>query len=48
MIKKVGEVCQKQTTVETEVHRGSAWCRRCEFFNGMIEGKLISCKCHEA
>ena len=48
MIKNVGEICKKQTTVETEVHRGSAFCRRCEYFNGILEGKAISCVCHES
>ena len=44
MIKKTGKYCKKQSNRETEVHAGSSWCRtRCKYFNGMLEGKVISC-----
>ena len=43
MIKQAKTLCRVQSDNEREVYAGSGFCRRCKFFNGMIERKVMSC-----
>lgn len=43
MIKDVKTLCHVQSNNEREVYAGSGFCRRCKFYNGMLEKKCISC-----
>ena len=44
MIKDVKTLCNVQSNNERDVYAGSGFCRRCKYFNGMLEKKCISCK----
>lgn len=43
MKKLVKNLCKFRSDKETEVYVGSAFCKRCRYFNGMINKKTISC-----
>lgn len=42
---KKGIICNTKSSVETEVHTGSGFCKRCKFFNGVCstDKTYISC-----
>lgn len=44
MIKYVKQRCKVKSNSEREVYTGSGYCRRCEYFNGMIGRESMSCK----
>jgi hypothetical protein len=44
MIKPTKTLCHVQSNTERDVYAGSGFCRRCQYFNGMLEKKCISCK----
>jgi len=44
MIKPAHSLCRVQSNAEREVHAASAFCKRCQLFNGMVDKSHISCK----
>lgn len=49
MLRKIHSFCTVCSNQETEVHAGSAFCRRCKWFNGLLKREgVISCLRHEA
>ena len=43
MKKLVKNLCKFRSDKEAEVYVGSAFCKHCRYFNGIINNKTISC-----
>ena len=43
MKKPIKTICKYRSDRETEVYIGSGFCRRCPYFNGIVNKKEISC-----
>lgn len=42
---KKGIICNMKSSIEAEVHVGSGFCKRCEFFNGICSTDKMCISC---